>query len=188
MSREKILARIKASQPSTVGELVLDDIAIQYEDTKATFMESIELAGGTSLEVSCEAEVLSHVQAHFSEKSIYNGLNETENLSKDPHDYEDLDFALFKSDLAVAENGAVYLSFASAWQHSAPFLTQMLGLVVKRSDIVNNMAEAYRKIEASGLESYGVFISGPSKTADIEQCLVKGAHGACELIVYLVDV
>ncbi|MDP6229967.1 MAG: LUD domain-containing protein, partial [Candidatus Marinimicrobia bacterium] len=33
----------------------------------------------------------------------------------------------------------------------------------------------------------GYFISGPSKTADIEQCLVIGAHGARSLIVFVIQ-
>lgn len=66
------------------------------------------------------------------------------------------------------------------------FLTQHLVLVVPASQLVNNMYEAYNRISFGG-PSYGVFISGPSKTADIEQSLVIGAHGARSLTVFLVD-
>ena len=35
-------------------------------------------------------------------------------------------------------------------------------------------------------EGYGVFISGPSKTADIEQSLVIGAQAALSLNIFLI--
>lgn len=48
------------------------------------------------------------------------------------------------------------------------------------------MHEAYEKISLEDA-GFGVFISGPSKTADIEQSLVYGAHGAKELLVAIID-
>jgi L-lactate dehydrogenase complex protein LldG len=56
-------------------------------------------------------------------------------------------------------------------------------LVLDKNTIVANMQQAYAKLENAG--SYGVFIAGPSKTADIEQSLVIGAHGARSMMVLI---
>ena len=47
------------------------------------------------------------------------------------------------------------------------------------------MNEAYRRLADADYD-YGVFMSGPSKTADIEQALVFGAHGPIRVTVVLV--
>ena len=86
----------------------------------------------------------------------------------------------------MAENGAVWLPFDEGAQHAQAFLTQHLGLYIRREDIVPTMVEAYQRIQDQALPSFGVFISGPSKTADIEQCLVIGAHGPKSLTLFVI--
>ena len=60
-----------------------------------------------------------------------------------------------------------------------------MALVVNREDLVWNMHQAYKRLELDR-PGYGVFISGPSKTADIEQSLVIGAHGSRSMTLFLV--
>jgi L-lactate dehydrogenase complex protein LldG len=78
-------------------------------------------------------------------------------------------------------------------QRVAYFLSQHVALIVPRERIVNNMHEAYGWIARQAGERgpfdkprWGTFMSGPSKTADIEQALVIGAHGARSLNVFFI--
>ena len=71
-------------------------------------------------------------------------------------------------------------------QRTIYFIAQHLALVVPRSEVVSNMHQAYQRLRFDD-NAFGCFVSGPSKTADIEQSLVIGAHGARSLTVFLVD-
>ena len=66
------------------------------------------------------------------------------------------------------------------------FLTQHLALVVPSRSLVHNLGQAYSRINVQSTR-FSAWISGPSKTADIEQSLVIGAHGPRSLTVFLVD-
>jgi len=56
---------------------------------------------------------------------------------------------------------------------------------VDERQVVNDMHEAYARLAPREI-GYGLFISGPSKTADTEQALVIGAQGARRCTVFLV--
>ncbi len=102
----------------------------------------------------------------------------------DPHALAEVEFAVLPGELAVAENGAVWVSTDSVLERTLFFLSQHLALVVPAGHVVSNLHEAYRRLDVAR-RRFGAFISGPSKTADIEQSLVIGAHGARSLTVYL---
>jgi L-lactate dehydrogenase complex protein LldG len=91
---------------------------------------------------------------------------------------------VFRGNFGVAENGAIWLEDKDLSHRLLPFVTQRLILRLDAGSLVPTMQEAYRKIDLRQT-GFGVFISGPSKTADIEQSLVYGAHGAKELTVLI---
>jgi L-lactate dehydrogenase complex protein LldG len=70
-------------------------------------------------------------------------------------------------------------------QRVLPYIAQHLAVIVREDSIVSTMHDAYAKI-ASEDYGFGGFIGGPSKTADIEQALVLGAHGPLSMTVYLI--
>ena len=97
-----------------------------------------------------------------------------------------LELAVVAGSLAVAENGAIWVSEASLPTRVLPFICEHLVLVVYLSQLVGTMHEAYERLQVDEA-GYGVFIAGPSRTADIEQSLVIGAHGPKRTHVFLVD-
>jgi L-lactate dehydrogenase complex protein LldG len=64
------------------------------------------------------------------------------------------------------------------------FISENLVILISRKNIVNNMHEAYDHIQFNDY-GFGTFISGPSKTADIEQSLVYGAQAARGVTIFL---
>ena len=102
------------------------------------------------------------------------------------HDLSSVDWTIARGEFMVAENGAIWVDGRTLPHRVLLFIAQYLAIVVPTGQIVSNMHQAYDRLD--GLDSrFGIFVSGPSKTADIEQSLVLGAHGCRKLQVFLVD-
>ena len=117
--------------------------------------------------------------------SLVDGLRGNRELNALARDLKDLDFTVLSGDLVCTENGAVYVRDTATGHRVVPFITEHLALVVKIENIVTNMHEAMRSLKLDP-GRFATFIAGPSKTADIEQALVVGAHGPCFLTLYIV--
>ena len=102
----------------------------------------------------------------------------------DPAELDGTDVAVIEGIFGVAENGAVWIE-QNIKQRALYFISENLVILLKKDSLVNNMQEAYQQV-ATHEYDFGLFISGPSKTADIEQALVVGAHGAKGVTVLLV--
>ena len=168
---------------------------IQYPDPIAKFCEVLAMVGGRGVPVATLAEAqrtLDEIPQYQSAKkrvSACPGVGETNfraDLVTDPHDFDDVDFAVLPGQLAVAENAAVWVTDEQVLHRVLFFLTQHLALVVPSQAIVHNLGQAYSRINVEAAP-FSAWISGPSKTADIEQSLVIGAHGPRSLVVFLVD-
>ena len=176
-SREKILTAVRASQ---VPEVTLPDLEgdwLSFADPRHQFLEALTavggqarvLAGPSELAAACEQveplRVATRVLSMVPEIPSAGGewLQMT-----DPHELEPLQCCVVPGELAVAENAAVWLTDQTLPQRAALFIAQHLVLVVPTDRLVQNMHEAYARIPLDQVQ-FGIFVSGPSKTADIEQ-------------------
>ncbi|MBB6328484.1 L-lactate dehydrogenase complex protein LldG [Algoriphagus iocasae] len=184
-SRESILSSIKElnQQEKALPDLPKFDSA---QDLVGTFEQSLQNNKGS---IISELELTDLVNSGAYPK-VYSGSKlipdlKTFELPEKATDLNDLDLAIIDGQLGVSENAAIWLEDENLGLRAVPFITQHLVIVLEKSKIVGNMHDAYSLI---GLHhsGFGVFIAGPSKTADIEQSLVIGAHGAKSLRVVLV--
>jgi len=101
---------------------------------------------------------------------------------------ETVDVGIVEGRIGVAENACIWIP-QTMKERAILFASQRLVVLLSRDAIVNNMHEAYQRIADAKdyfqQYKFGTFISGPSKTADIESALVYGAQAARALTVVL---
>lgn len=192
MGREAILQSIIKNKPEALPMPEVNDSAFaENMNLLEAFKNSISLVGGTIKEV--DSKMIDTVIKAFYPNSnqIVSATSKsslgTVQISKetDPHSLENIDLAIVEGELGVSENGAIWVTNTNSLVRALPFITNDLIIILDKNKLCLHMHQAYDMIETRNRD-FGVFISGPSKTADIEQCLVVGAHGAMSLTVLLI--
>lgn len=91
---------------------------------------------------------------------------------------------------ALAETGSLMLRSSVATPSSVSLLPETHIALLSAADIVPGMEEAWQRLRANAgdtLPRAVNFISGPSRTADIEQTVVIGAHGPYRVHLLVVE-
>jgi L-lactate dehydrogenase complex protein LldG len=164
--------------------------AIKFGDPLGEFIEISRFVGGDAVLLKAGEDINALIKSLYPDVVtiasnltgiIISSFNPDE--TEDPHNLNGVELAIVKGEFGVAENGCVWIS-QNVKQKALYFITENLVILLDKNRIVNNMHEAYENIAGKDY-GFGIFISGPSKTADIEQALVMGAHGAKSVRIIL---
>jgi L-lactate dehydrogenase complex protein LldG len=192
-SRRRVLDALRTASAPPGPTPDLSRVGVRWDDPIARLAEAVTAVAGRLVRVADRAALAPAVAALAAELNVTRigsavpEVPGTLDLAavRDPHALEGLGLAVLPGALAVAENGAVWVSGDTFRPRAAFVVTEHLALVVSAGDVVHDLHEAYRRI-AFPRAGFGTFIAGPSKTADIEQALVIGAHGARSCTLFLV--
>jgi len=189
-SRDKILNAIKKNKPESALLPEVKTFEKKHINLVEEFVAVLQNIGGKVSDTT-KGNLAKEIAHQYPDcKIVCSLVPEVEgNLDiaqiTTPHDLANVDLAVVKGQFGVAENGAIWLTEHDLVHRAIAFITQHLVIILDRNEIVGNMHQAYQRLNMSDI-GYGVFLAGPSKTADIEQSLVIGAHGARSLTVCLV--
>ena len=200
-SREDILQSIRSNTQMRYEKpdyTSLEVEAVTYSNLVEHFSEMVDMVGGKAFLLG-DLKIDDVVTRRYSPRRVASTMTEVEVggvmqklncVTFNPDEVastaelDGTDVAIVKGCIGVCENGAVWIQ-QDLEQRAIYFMTEALVILLDHRDLVNNMHEAYKRID-TGEYGYGIFISGPSKTADIEQALVLGAHGACDVMVLII--
>lgn len=192
-SRDAILGAVRRNQPAPHPLPPAPAFPLVRKDLEAAFAEAVGRSGGAVR--PADRPVADLVAAWFPDAAVVASADVAiartlgpASLDLDsvdaPHRLADLDVLVCRAVLGVAENGAVWLPESKLGHRAAPFIAQHLVVLLDAAALVGTMHDAYARLDMAE-EGFGVFVAGPSKTADIEQSLVIGAHGPRSFTVAL---
>ena len=194
-NKDDILKKYRANVREKFDMPDLSDIkAITYPNPLVQFVKMTEMVGGQVIEVDPDRDVNVLIRELFPEaKEIASNLQEITIATRNPdtvgraRDLNGTDVGIIRGKFGVAENACIWIP-QTMKEKAVCFISENLIILLPKSQIVNNMHEAYKRIEFDKeYDGYGTFISGPSKTADIAQVLVMGAQAARSATILLLS-
>lgn len=184
MNKEELFQKLRANTREQYDMPDMNIQGITYPDPFKQFAEMTKTVGGNIVEAKEGDNINDIIKSLYPEAQTFaSNLSYITIAQKNPDtvaeakDLDGTDVGIVEGKIGVAENGCVWIP-QTMKEKAVCFISEYLVIILNKSDIVNNMHEAYKRISFDPQYNFGTFISGPSKTADIEQALVMGAQAA----------
>jgi len=181
-SRDDILARVRKNQPPARRLPALPTFDAGTGSALERFNAALVRMGGKVAEAPPDGDLDALVRRLFPDAKVVcsavaevRGNRPLDQVHR-PADLHDVDVGVVRAVFGVAETGSLWLTEREFGIDALGFLAQHLLVLLDPARIVGNLHDAYRE-RARFDTRYGVFMTGPSATADIEGVLIHGAQG-----------
>jgi L-lactate dehydrogenase complex protein LldG len=214
-SRERILARLRAAAtPAPASAPVLDEATV-FADQPATVSERRELfrkrLAGLAAELvevpdlaraaralagllgegrgRVAAERFDLLEAMIQlDPALESALSGAFELPVAAASLAEYEVGITSAERLVARTGSIFLRSDRSGGRALSVLPPTHIVIARADQLVGSLAEVLDDFgQHDAASSFATFITGPSRTADIEKILVLGAHGPKRLVVFLVD-
>jgi L-lactate dehydrogenase complex protein LldG len=206
-TREKVMKRIRNALINKL-ESPFHDVDLETpvtptftEDAEVIFAQEFTRADGMFVYCEGHEHLIELLNNFVSEKGLLPVMAFEERI----HSYLELANIPFTTDEAklsetrtaivfcealVARTGSIVVSSKQASGRRLPVIPEVLLVIAYPSQVCGELKDALNLIRSKyegALPSQITFITGPSRTADIEKTLVKGVHGPKEVYLFFVD-
>ena len=187
-SREDILAQVRKNQPAPQPLPAVPTFDTDIGSPLECFKTAVLRMGGKVADPPADGDLDALIRRMFPDAKVICSAtpevagNRPISDVREPADLDDVDVGVVRAVYGVAETGSVWLTEAEFKVNTLGFLAQHLVVLLDPSRIVGNLHHAYRE-RAQFDARYGVFMTGPSATADIEGILIHGAQGIRSMTV-----
>ena len=189
-TKDLILSNLRRNVRETYDKPDLSFAKLTYPDAVEAFIKTATTAAGASVIEMHEGDDINELirKAYPDAKTIASNVtgikaDRNPDLVKTPQELDGTDVSVVLGTVGCSENACIWIP-QTMKERAVCFICEYLVIILDRKNIVSNMHEAYSRIEMPEM-GFGSFISGPSKTADIEQALVYGAQSFCGVTIIL---
>ena len=142
------------------------------------FKESVESVAGHCIVTTDVTDAVNRIIADLNATRIARSDD-----APDAHDIFNYDVGISNAQAAIAETGTLVLDSDCERHRLVSLVPPVHIAVVNASAIVETLSDALTLLQKKEISPAITFITGPSRTADIELTLAIGVHGPQELYV-----
>lgn len=210
MKKEDLLNKLRKNTQVQYDMPEMEIDAIHYDDSLQQFVEMTQSVGARIIaDAPKESNLNDLVRLAYPDAEVFasnmpeinvemlkaNACGECDpekvelrnpDIVAEASDLNGVEVGIVRGPVGVAENGCIWIPQVMK-EKAMLFISEYLVIFLDKKNIVDNMHQAYERLAMHPLYNFGTFISGPSKTADIEQALVMGAQAARGVTVVLID-
>jgi len=199
VSRETVLHKVRSALGRTPGQApavapppLLFSPAMDNEARVASFIGRFEALGGKAVRVRDGAAARAWLGEFLGERTAVASnspyLRSCGCADFPPVEVSKADVGITSADYALAETGTLVMLSSAKEARLVSLLPPVHVAIFPKSSILVGLDELFTVVPAPAESTSAmVMITGPSRTADIEQILVRGVHGPGEIYSVIVD-